>query len=113
MGKVERNMMHGKWLVIFFALLVLPLNSAAYVIGGSNLGIMGYDDHACSKPYPPTKPYSFSSQWQIDSYNREVEDYNDDLRRYIDCIEEYVENGKNDIERIKEAINSAINDANR
>ena len=60
----------------------------------------------------PYKPYQFNSQWEVDSYNSDVERYNMDVSQYVNCIREYADNGKNDMERIREAINDAINDAN-
>ena len=85
----------------------------ALVFGGSNLGLFGYPSHTYSPPYSkPYKPYSFSSQWEIDQYNSEVENYNYEMRSYRDCIREYVDNAKNDIKRIKEKANEAISEAN-
>ena len=94
-------------------LFLLPSLAAAIVFGGSNLGIMGYPDHSCSPPYSkPIKPYQFNSQWEIDQYNSEVQSYNYELETYLDCIQEYVDNAKNDIKRITEKANSAIDEAN-
>ena len=88
-------------------------DAVAIVIGGSNLGVFGYPSHQCSAPYSkPHKPFSFSSQWEVDRYNSEVENYNRELREFMDCIEEYVENAKNDIRRVREKANEAINEAN-
>ena len=88
-------------------------NAVAMVFGGSNLGVFGYPSHECSAPYSkPTKPYSFSSQWEVDQYNSEVENYNYELGESMSCIREYVDNAKNDIERVKEKANEAINEAN-
>lgn len=83
----------------------------AAVFGGSNLGFSGYNDHSCSKPMKPYKPYSFNSQWEIDNYNMEVENYNYQWRSYISCIEEYLENANNDIKRIQEKQQEAIDEA--
>jgi hypothetical protein len=88
-------------------------NAVAMVFGGSNLDFLGYPSHTCTAPYSkPIKPYSFSSQWEVDQYNMEVENYNRERREFISCIEEYVDNEKNDIKRIKEKANEAINEAN-
>lgn len=88
---------------IFFACSTLAATPAlALVFGGSNLGIFGYPDHTCSKPY---KPYSFTAQWEVDQFNSE-------LTAYYSCIDEYVENAKNDIDRIIEKANEAVDDVN-
>lgn len=76
--------------------------SHAIVLGGSNLSFVGYPEHACYKPY---KPYQFHDEYEIDSYRYEVE-------TYINCINEYVENSNNDIQRIQEAAQSALDEAN-
>jgi hypothetical protein len=91
--------------------LLFPLSGYAMVFGGSNLGFRGYPSHDCIKPTRPFKPYSFNSQWELDSYNTEVDLYNSQLRQYLSCIDEYVENAKNDIKRIKEKAQQAIDEA--
>lgn len=89
----------------------VPFMAFAIVFGGTNLGMFGYPSHECTKPLKPIRPYSLDSQWEIDSYNSDVDLYNFELRRYIDCIEEYVENAGYDIERIKEKAQEAIDEA--
>jgi len=101
--------------LIAVALLTVgfPIFSFGLVIGGSNFGIFGYPSHECNPPYSkPYKPFSFNYQWEIDQYNSEVEIYNRELQEFLDCIDEYVNNAKNDIERIREKANEAINEAN-
>jgi len=103
--------------IIFIAMIAFigmgsPI-ALAIVFGGSNLGLFGYPNHTCSKPYSkPTKPFRFNSQWEIDRYNSEVESYNAEVETYMDCIREYVDNAKNDIQRVKEKANEAISEAN-
>lgn len=41
--------------------------------------------------YAPTKPYKFTHQYQIDSYNRGVEDYQRCINTYIEVRKEEVE----------------------
>lgn len=64
----------------------------AYVFGGSNLGAFGYPQYSGYLSYDP--------------------DYNE-MRRYLDDVQEYVENCNNDIQRIQEARDDAISEANR
>lgn len=104
-----------KSIIIMMVTFLILSTSIAYalVFGGSNLGVFGYPEHSCSKPYgKPYKPFQFNSQYEIDTYNSEVESYNQKLSDYLDCIRDYVDNAKNDIERVKEAANDAINEAN-
>ena len=42
----------------------------------------------------------------------EVENYNSQLQIYISCIEDFVDNANNDIKRIREKAEEAINEAN-
>ena len=91
-----------KALMIFLGFSLLGTSAWAFVIGGSNFGFGGYPDHYCNQPY---KPYDFSSNWEIENYNQE-------LRQYISCIEEYAENAKNDIKRIIDKVDQAIEEAN-
>lgn len=74
----------------------------AIVFGGTNLGFLGYPKHTCSKPY---KPYSFSGQYEVESYTHQYENF-------IECIKTYVENARNDISRIRESSNDAVSEAN-
>lgn len=87
--------------IILAIALFVAAPALAIVIGGSNLGFLGYPKHDCHKPYYPT---SFSSEWERDRY---IDEWN----AFIDCINEYVEAGKNDIDRINEAQREAISDA--
>ncbi|MCF7821988.1 MAG: hypothetical protein K9M17_06060 [Mariprofundaceae bacterium] len=91
-------------------ILLFPLTAHALVFGGSNLGFSGYPSHDCIKPTKPIKPYSFDSQWEVDSYNSEVDLYNSQLQQYLSCIDEYIENANNDIKRIKEKAQEAIDE---
>lgn len=87
--------------IILIALLVT--NSFSFVAGGSNLDYFGYPQHNCKKPY---KPYEFRDQWELD-------DYKYSYNRYIKCINEYIENGNNDIQRIQEEQQRAVDEAKR
>jgi len=42
----------------------------------------------------------------------EVDSYNSRRREFISCLQEYLDNAKNDIERIKEKMNEAVDVAN-
>lgn len=95
------------------ATILLTSSASAIVIGGSNLGPLGYPSHRCTAPYnKPIEPYQFNYQWEIDQYNMEVDRYNRDLEWYFDCIKEYIENANNDVQRIQEEVDSAIMEAN-
>lgn len=98
--------------VFLLLLMIIPLNAEAYIYGGSNLGYSGYPSHDCNEPVKPFKPYSFTSQWEIDSYNAQVKNYNSQLQDYIACLEEYTDNANNDIKRIQEKAREAIDDKN-
>lgn len=101
-----------KKILIILIILIMSSAALATVFGGSNLGFSEYPSHHCSKPTKPHKPYSFSDQWEIDHYNDQVRSYNTQQNIYISCINKYVNNAKNDIERITEKTQAAIDEAN-
>jgi len=97
---------------IFIVLqLLVSMQAFPYVLGGSNLGVYGYPSHNCSVPSEPYKPYSFTSEYEVSSYNSSVDIYNMEIDEYIDCINTYVENANNDIQRIRDAANNAVSEA--
>ncbi|RYG62107.1 MAG: hypothetical protein EON60_01000 [Alphaproteobacteria bacterium] len=103
MGTIVSHVHSGgkpvRFIIAFvFTFLAAAFDSHAYVMGGSNLGFTGYPKASCSKPF---KPFSFTSQWDVDRYNN-------DLKRYADCVDEYMENANNDIKRIKESANDLM-----
>ena len=57
----------------------------------------------CSKPY---KPFEFTSQWELDNFNAEVQ-------RYRNCIEEFVEEQERAIRNHQQAADDAIEEWNR
>ncbi len=87
--------------------------AGAYVIGGTNFGIGGYPEESCQKPDKPLRPYSPTSQWEIDSYNNSVRRYNDELDTYIRCVREYLDNAKLDVKRVQERMQEAVDKARR
>lgn len=87
----RRSIMKLKIAALAAALsLTATLPSMAIVLGGSNLDFMGY---------PQSRAYI--------SFDPDEEE----LRQYLDEIDEYVENCDNDIRRILEARNNAIEEA--
>ena len=62
----------------------------------------GQPDHDSMKPY---KPYSFSSQWEIENFRNEVEEY----KR---CIAEFVEEQQDAIRNHTQAADDAIDEWN-
>lgn len=101
----------NKRIISILLVLLFPLSAYAVVFGGSNLGFGGYPSHDCIKPTKPFKPYSFNSQWEVDSYNSQVDLYNSQLQQYLNCIDECIENADSDIKRIKEKAQEAIDEA--
>jgi hypothetical protein len=100
------------WRLGIAACLCLGLTNYAIgaVFGGSNLGFGGYPDPECVKPYKPPQPYG-SSETEVEIYNSQVRTYNSELEVYISCIREYLDNADDDIERIQEKAQDAIDKA--
>ncbi len=89
--------------IICGALSFLIMNTSyAMVYGDSNLDMMGYPEF---DEFPPSEPYS-RDRYSFDQYRDEVEEY-------VRKAQDYVEAGNNDIQRIKEAQEEAIEKANR
>lgn len=96
-----------KRIVVIALLLCLFLFSlVAYVIGGTNLGYLGYPEYNKTKPTQPFTSYKGTvSKFRYETYKSSVEDY-------VDGAKEYIENGNNDINRIQEEQREAIKSAN-
>ncbi len=73
-------------------MLLLAAPAYAYVYGGTNFGFGGYPDPTCYLGYSP-------NQYSVNTY--------------VDCVNLYVKNGNNDIKRIAEAQQDALDEANR
>lgn len=58
--------------------------------------------HSCSKPY---KPYQFNNQYEVDSFN-------DDVNSYKQCINDFVEEQNSAVRNHAEAAEQAIDDWN-
>ena len=83
------------------ALIVFTTNSAdAVVFGPSNLGLGSYPSPRC---YEPAIPYG-NDEYSWSSFRRQANEY-------IDCINEYVEAADNDVRRIRDEQEEAIQDA--
>lgn len=82
------------------ACFVAPAQAVVY--GDTNLGYAGYPEF---DEYPPSEPYN------RDRYS--FEQYRYDVEEYVRKAQDYVEAGNNDIQRIKEAQEEAIEKANR
>jgi hypothetical protein len=55
--------------------------------------------------YKPSKPFEFTSQWEIDSFR-------DDVEAYKQCIEDFIEEQQDEINEHQEAIEDAIDEWN-
>jgi len=100
-------------LITIISIFVFVASGECIVIGDTNLGILGYPDHTCG--YPPTKPIPpFSDdRFSVESYNSRVRSYNIEIDTFYYCIKRYLDAAKNDIERIKEKMQDAIDAYNR
>jgi hypothetical protein len=92
--------------------IYLPSGAEAMVLGGSNFPMLGYPDPECTKPVDrPIRPLDLGDPEEVDFYNSQVVEYNSEVHEYIDCIRAYIDNSNNDIERIKEKIQQAVDEA--
>ncbi|HCL5740712.1 TPA: hypothetical protein RCG93_004366 [Enterobacter roggenkampii] len=92
--------------ILSFALIGVTLAYStmtnASVFGGSNLGFSGYPEFSDSEPTPPYN----RDEYSMGAYKRDVE-------RYIQNAKDYTENANNDMKRIREAQDGALEKANR
>jgi len=58
---------------------------------------------SCSKPM---KPYEFTSQWEVDSFN-------DDVQTYKQCIQDFIDEQNEAVETHQQAASDAIDEWNR
>jgi predicted HicB family RNase H-like nuclease len=58
--------------------------------------------HSCSEPY---KPYQFTTQYEVDTYNDETEEFRT-------CIEDYIEEQNDAVRDHQRAAEDAIDDWN-
>ena len=58
--------------------------------------------HSCSKPY---KPYEFTSQYEVDSFN-------DDVERYKQCIQYFIEEQNDAVTNHQQAAEDALDEWN-
>lgn len=68
--------------------------------------------HYCSKPSKPYKPYSFSSQWELDNYKNDMESFYNDVETYKSCIKDFVEEQNDAVRKHNNAAEDAINEWN-
>lgn len=87
--------------IMLGSIALLSTVGHAAVFGGSNLSFSGYPEF---NEYPPSPPYG-NDKYAWENYKREIENY-------ANKAKEYVENANNDISRIQEAKQEAIQKAN-
>jgi hypothetical protein len=67
---------------------MMQFRSLKYVIGivGAAVALPVLADifAPSSSCYEPSKPYEFTSQWEVDSFNSEVEDYRSCINRFVE-----------------------------
>jgi len=68
--------------------------------------------HGCYSPTKPYKPYSFNSQWEVDSYNNSIRRYNNEVSDYKNCINDFIEEQNRGIKNHQTATQNAIDDWN-
>jgi len=86
-------MLKLRTVIISCLTLIIPITSLADPYS---------DSPSC---YRPSKPYEFTSQWEVDNFNDEVE-------AYKTCINDFIDEQRDGIEEHQEAINNAIDDWN-
>ena len=69
----------------------------------------GYPGPACGeRPEVPERPEKFETEEAIIEYNAKVDAYNASMERLVECVSEYVANANDDMKRIRERAEEAI-----
>ena len=68
--------------------------------------------HSCYEPTKPTKPFSLDNEWEIERYNRAIDQYNNEVEEFRDCIQSFVDEQNEAIRRHRSAADDAILDWN-
>lgn len=98
---------------VFFGLLLSVSPAAAYC-SEPDTPTRPYLD----KPRPPDKPFCYNeysnthtcSDWEIDSYNSEVESFNRKMRQYQSEVEDYIQSLSNYVEEVVSYAKCEAND---
>ena len=83
------------------------------------INFTSYPNHTCNnKPAIPKKPGRASSFENVETYNLEiskynlkVENYNKEIKYYKLCINKYIKKGNQDINTVRQHLNSALKEA--
>ncbi|NCC19267.1 MAG: hypothetical protein EOM29_10050 [Bacteroidia bacterium] len=87
--------MHKVLLIVF---LVISLNADMFQPSPS-----------CYEPTKPFKPYSFNSQWEVDSYNNLIRMYRIEVDDFRNCIQNFINEQNMAIKKHADAIDEATN----
>lgn len=91
-----------KYVIVISCIIIISTTFCfAFVFGGSNLGFSGYPEFSKSKPIKPI----YYDKFQHENYISEIQRYERDLK-------EYLENAKNDVQRIQESMQTAVEEYN-
>jgi hypothetical protein len=101
-----------RWLMI--AMLALPMAAAAQPlpanIGPGNLPPDFYPRSTCEKPdlsMIGRKPGDARDVKAVEAYNKQVQAYNQSAPVFNACVQDYAAKARNDMERIRAAIQDA------
>ena len=64
--------------------------------------------HSCYEPTKPSRPYSLDDEWEIDRYNRAIDQYNYEVEEFRDCIQRFVDEQNGAVRRHSSAADDAI-----
>ena len=93
--------------------LITLVSLGAGATAGTNLP-EGYPDLACGeRPEVPQRPEKFETEEAIEEYNAKVDAYNASMERLVECVQEYVANANDDMKRIRNRAEEAINSLNQ
>jgi hypothetical protein len=97
-------MSRGGWIACAIIALLFSVSPAVAYCSEPDTPSRPYLD----KPRPPDKPFCYNeysnthtcSDWEIDSYNNEVETFNRRMRQYQSDVEDYIRSLTNYVEEV-------------
>lgn len=64
---------------------------------------------SCYEPVKPFKPYTFNSQWEVNSYNNAIDMYRIEVNNFRNCLQNFIDEQNEAIKKHLNAIDAATN----
>ncbi|NBK97687.1 MAG: hypothetical protein EOM50_06655 [Erysipelotrichia bacterium] len=79
------------------------------LIGANLIADIFQPSPSCYEPIKPFKPYSFTAQWEVDSYNNSISMNRIEIDSFRNCIQSFIDEQNMAIKKHLDAIDEATN----